>query len=240
MKKYGRFVGLFSILFLSATAAMGNFYAGLGLSSPKPAKSDVHISSSDSVPGYTGFGKTHSTRNRSALMRFLGGYQKEWDKIMVATEIFGQSKETKQNINRFGVSTAGEVPIDNLNISVKRNYTAGGTLKIGRYVTDHLGIYLSAGAVNSQFQTTVASVQVPTSVTSSQNQNVWGGVFGGGFFGHIGEFLVLKAEYGYEYYKRFSTHPLQSSFSRGLANVTNVISPKMSYHSLTISVAYLI
>ncbi len=241
MKKYILFAGLSIVPLLSNAGMPGNFYVGAGLVGAKPTRSNVNVKNVDQdVPAHKGVATADLSKDSFALGRLQAGYQKRWNRFLVGAEVFGQLKDRKENVKNLKVSTPNGTLVDTIGINVRRNYTTGATLKLGGYFTDRLGLYASGGVLHSQFQTSVFSAGAG-SVTSSRRNNVWGSVFGGGLIGHVGESVVLKAEYGYESYDRFNTRPLQSAFQAGnVTDIQNIISPKMNYQSVTLSVSYLI
>jgi opacity protein-like surface antigen len=235
MKKYILFLGLSVVPLLSNAGMPGNFYVGAGLVSTKPTQSSIGVVTRDSAANLSGAQRLRPSSNFFANGRLMAGYHKNFNPFFLGGEAFYQLADKSINTKSKDVLTPTGGYIDTIKASVRRNYTAGATVKIGKYFTDRVGAYLSGGALVSQFKTSVSGFNK----TSSQQKTVFGGVFGGGVMGHLSESFLLKLEYGYEYYKEYGTNSLQSTLVTG-SNVGNTLTSKMNYQSVTLSISYLI
>ncbi len=238
-----------SLLGLSLTAfadtlpvVQHNGYIGLGVTEGKFNSRSAVMTTNKGFPSFPQNNNNVKINGHWVPnLKVLGGYRAKSDCLFVQAEGFFQPS-LKNETNKKSFYT-GNRTRNNLEVKLKRNWTAGFSVKPGTYITDVFGVFGSIGVVYSQFKTTVTtdpSQQV--SPSSSYSKKKWGMTVGGGLTWDMQSVwakpLLISLEYGYETYGKFKTPSLQS-FKSQVSDVQNVITHKVKGHTTTLSLSYL-
>ncbi|MEI8320425.1 MAG: hypothetical protein WCG05_00215 [Alphaproteobacteria bacterium] len=237
------------ISFQGLACADSGFFVGGALTYTQPVDAKFGVFSEEIIAAASGFQNVtllSSSANRigGAIM---GGYHykpESWGVYFLEGELIARRSGNELKNSTVKLELNDNITVVNYSLSIKQKDTFGTLLRLGKYFTDCIGAYLSAGVLNSKFQTTTTGIVETSppqySTASAKVNRVWGGRLGFGAIQDLGDSKAfsLRIDYGYEMYKKYSTGLLEQYNETDNAKVFSSMSPSLSYHVVTLSCVY--